>query len=107
MPIAQNRGEKFLFKRYRYYKQAFQDKAIVSQWLHRHTTIRIFMWKTTLRRFESWHVIFFFCFFFFFLSVNVLKCDEGFAHFLHIIAKSPSAFYKINEPMLDEANRRY
>ena len=37
---------------------------------------------------------FFLFFFFFFLSVNVLKCDEGFVHFLHIVAKSPSAFPK-------------
>ena len=50
---------------------------------------------------------FFFCFYFFFLSVNVVKCDEGFVHFLHVIAKSHSAFHKINEPMLHEANRRY
>ena len=31
-------------------------------------------------------VIFFF--FFFMLSVYVWKCDEGFVHFLHIVAKS-------------------
>ena len=39
------------------------------------------------------------CFFFFFcslffLSVYVWKSDEGLVHFLHIIAKSPSAFPK-------------
>ena len=33
-----------------------------------------------------------FFFFFFMLSVYVWKCDEGFVHFLHIVAKSPSAF---------------
>ena len=27
-----------------------------------------------------------------FLSVYVWKCDEGFVHFLHTVAKSPSAF---------------
>ena len=37
------------------------------------------------------------CFFFFFrslffLSMYVWKSDEGFVHFLHIIAKSTSAF---------------
>ena len=32
--------------------------------------------------------------FFFFLSMYVLKSDEGFVHFLHIVAKSPSAFPK-------------
>ena len=41
---------------------------------------------------------FFVCVFFlrslFFLSVYVWKSDEGFVHFLHIIAKSPSAFPK-------------
>ena len=44
---------------------------------------------------------FFVCFFFFFcfcslfiLSVYVWKSDEGFVHFLHIIAKSLSAFPK-------------
>ena len=38
---------------------------------------------------------FFFFFFFrslFFLSMYVWKSDEGFVHFLHIIAKSTSAF---------------
>ena len=45
--------------------------------------------------------VFFFCvcFFFFFrslffLSMYVWKSDEGFVHFLHNIAKSPSAFPK-------------
>ena len=40
---------------------------------------------------------FFFFFFFrslFFLFVYVCKSDEGFVHFLHIIAKSPSSFPK-------------
>ena len=32
------------------------------------------------------------CFFFYILSVYVWKCDEEFVHFLHIVAKSPSAF---------------
>ena len=35
-----------------------------------------------------------FFFFFFFLPVYVWKCDEGFVLFLHIVAKSPSAFPK-------------
>ena len=48
------------------------------------------MWKTRRRRFESWHVFFSL----FFLSVYVLKCDEGFVHFLHIVTKSPSALPK-------------
>ena len=55
------------------------------------------MQKTIRRRFESWHVVVFFFFFFLsssFLSVYVWKCDEGFVHFLHLIAKSPSAFQK-------------
>ena len=51
-------------------------------------------------RFETWHFFFFFlflffvvvCFFFYILSVYVWKCDEEFVHFLHIVAKSPSAF---------------
>ena len=30
----------------------------------------------------------------FFLPVYVWKCDEGFVHFLHIVAKSPFAFAK-------------
>ena len=37
---------------------------------------------------------FFFFFLFFFLSVYVWKFDDGFVHFLHIAAKSPSAFPK-------------
>ena len=37
---------------------------------------------------------FFFFLFLFFLFVYVLKSDEGFVHFLHIIAKSPSVFPK-------------
>ena len=32
--------------------------------------------------------------FFFFLSVYVWKCDKGVVRFLHIVAKSPSAFPK-------------
>ena len=35
---------------------------------------------------------FFFFFFFYILSVYVWKCDEEFVHFLHLVAKSPSAF---------------
>ena len=31
---------------------------------------------------------------FFFLSVYVWKCAEGFVHFLHIVANSPSLFPK-------------
>ena len=34
----------------------------------------------------------FFFFFFVMLSVYVWKCDKGFVNFLHIVAKSPSAF---------------
>ena len=37
---------------------------------------------------------FFFLSFFFFLTVYVWKCDKEFVHFLHIVAKSPSAFPK-------------
>ena len=40
----------------------FRLKAIVSQWLHRCTTVGVFVWKTRRRKFECWHV--FFCFFF-------------------------------------------
>ena len=32
--------------------------------------------------------------FFFSLTVYVWKCDKEFVHFLHIVAKSPSAFPK-------------
>ena len=46
----------------------FRLKAIVSQWLHRCTTVRVFMWKTIPRRFDLGMCFFFlFCFFFFFL----------------------------------------
>ena len=48
------------------------------------------MWKSRRHRFESWHVFFFFFSFFVVLSVYVWKSDEGFVHFLHIIAKSPA-----------------
>ena len=34
----------------------------------------------------------FFVFFVFFFVLFVWKCDEGFVHFLHIVAKSSSAF---------------
>ena len=37
---------------------------------------------------------FFFFLSFIFLSVYVWKCDKGFVHFLHIVAKSLSAFPK-------------
>ena len=97
MLIIQDRGVEHPYKRYRYYYNHFRLKAIVSQWLHRCTTAGVFVWKTRRHRFESWHVFFFFFFFFFlffFLSVYVWKCDEGFVHFLHIVAKSPSAFPK-------------
>ena len=69
MPIIQDKDVKYPYKQYIYiyYLQAFRSKAIVSQWLHSG-------------------------FFFFMLSVHVWKCDEGFVHFLHIVAKSPSAF---------------
>ena len=71
--------------------------------LHKCTTVGVFVW----RRFESWHVFFFFLSSSF-LSVYVWKCDEGFVHFLHLAAKSPSAFQK-NGPIfnilyLDDAN---
>ena len=86
MPIVQDRDVKFPYKRYRYYLQHFRLKAIVSQWLHRCTTVEVFAWETRRRRFESWHV--------FFLSVYVWKCDKGFVLFLYIVAESPSAFPK-------------
>ena len=93
---------KYPYKQYIYiiYKH-FRSKAIVSQWLHRCPAVGVFVWKTRRPRFESWHVFFsffffllflLFFFFFFMLSVYVWKCDEGFVHFLHIVAKSPSAF---------------
>ena len=41
-----------------------------------------------------------------FFSVYVWKCHEGFVHFLHIVAKSPS-LSKINGSILDEAKRKY
>ena len=37
---------------------------------------------------------FFFFLFLFFSSLYVWKCDEGFIHFLQIVAKSLSAFPK-------------
>ena len=54
---------------------------------------------------KSWPVFFFFFFFFFFLSLSsvfflllfvceCVECDEGFVHFLHIVAESPSVFPK-------------
>ena len=69
----------------------------MSQWLHRCTAVRVLCGK----RHRAGSNLGFFLFFFF-LSVNVLKCDEGYVLFLHIVAKSPS-----DEPMLDAANRRY
>ena len=45
----------------------FRLKVIVSQWLHRCTTVGVFVWKTRRRRFESWPLFFFF----FFSSVYV------------------------------------
>ena len=71
----------------------FRLKATVSQRLQRCKTVGVFVWKTRRRGFEPWRLFFFFFFFlFFFLSVYVWKCDEGFIHFLHIVAKSLSAF---------------
>ena len=101
MPIIQGRDEKYPYKGYRYYLQAFRLKAVVSKWLRRCTKEGFLVWKTRRRRFESWHGLFFFffsfflsLFFFFFLFVYVWKCYEWFVHFLHIVAKSPSAFPK-------------
>ena len=93
MPIIPDRDVKFPYKRYRYYLQAFLAKAVVSQWLHRCPTVGVFVYNTIRRRFESWHVSF----------LSVWKCDKGFVHFLHLVAKSPSAFPK-NGSILDKAN---
>ena len=98
MPIIQGRDVKYPYKRYRYYLQVLMIKAVVSQWLRRCTKEAFLVWKTRRCRFKSWHGLFFFFFllffFFFFLFVYVWKCDEGSVHFLHIVAKSPSAFPK-------------
>ena len=59
MPIIQGRDVKYPYKRYRYYLQAFRLKAVVSQRLRRCTKEGFLVWKTTWRRFESWHGVFF------------------------------------------------
>ena len=58
----------------------FRLKAIVSQWLHRCTTIGVFVWKTRRRRFESLPCFFFlflsfFSFFFFFFFFRFFLSD--------------------------------
>ena len=87
MSIIQDMDLKYPYKQYIYiiYEQ-FRSKAIASQWLHRS---RSFCVKN-----ETAQVRILPCFFFLFFisSVYVWKCDEGFVHFLHIVAKSPSAF---------------
>ena len=90
MPIIQGRDVKYPYKRYRYYLRAFMIKAVVSQWLRRCTKEAFLVWKTRRCRFKSWHGGFFFLLF---VCVCV-ECDEGSVHFLHIVAKSPSAFPK-------------
>ena len=58
------------------------------------------MWKQDGAGSNLGMFFFFFCFVFFFffclffLSVYMWKCDKGFVHFLHIGAKSLSAFPK-------------
>ena len=52
------------------------------------------MWKQDGAGSNLGMFFFFFFFFLFFLSVYMWKCDKGFVHFLHIVAKSPSAFPK-------------
>ena len=90
MPIIQDRDVKFPYKRYRYIYMRFRLKAIVSQWFYRCTTVGVFVWKKD----GAGSNLGMFFFFFFFLSVYVWKCDKGFVHFPHIVAKSPSAFPK-------------
>ena len=83
MPIIQDRDVKFPLL----FTSCFMLKAIVSQWLNRSTTVGVLVWKTRRRNFRILAC-------FFFLSVYVWKCAEGFVHFLHIVANSPSLFPK-------------
>ena len=78
MPIIQDRDVKYPYKQYIYiiYKR-FRSKAIVSQWLHRCTAVRVFVWKTRRPRFESWHVLSFFFFFFSSSSSSCCLCMCG------------------------------
>ena len=64
------------------------------------------MWNMHTAQVRNLGLFFFFFFFFFFFSPFLLffflllfvcecvECDEGFVHFLHIVAESPSVFPK-------------
>ena len=70
----------------------FRLKAIVSQWSRRCTTVGVFVGNREGAG-SNLRMVFFFLFFFF-LCLCMCGNDEGFVHFLYLVAKTPPAFPK-------------
>ena len=100
MPIIQNRDVKYPYKQYIYIYILFtstlgQKQLCPSGYIDVRSRSFCVENETAQVRILAFFFFLFFvvvCFFFYILSVYVWKCDEEFVHFLHIVAKSPSAF---------------